>query len=325
MGVTVSSIVSEYGAYYENSGQNKKRLFNLLMQPSETEKHMTGVKTDHTIYRMANGVITSLVQPFNKIFSAKGELTFTPNKIELGHPKVDVSLYPDDIEDTWLGFLADNNLSRKEWPLVRYMIEEFLIPKIKDDIELNAVYTGVKKDAPGGGVAGDPQDVFDGLRKQIYTGIAAGTVNDYTTEVGALDSDTIFDQVETFVDSISNVYKNIRMPIFMSPSWYRAYMRDKRAQGYYHITSDKEVNNGVDFTPQFVVALPSMEGCNEIWATPKANLLRVTKRGENSTKFRIEEAKRLVSIMTDWWEAPGIGLFEAVFAAGTFTGSGSGS
>lgn len=323
MSITVSSIISEYGAYYENSGQNKKRLFNLLMQPTETEKHMTGIKTDNTIYRMANGVITSVLQPFHKTFSAKGDLTFTPNAIELGHAKVDVSLYPDDIEDTWLGFLADNNLSRKEWPLVRYMIEEYLIPKIKDDIELKAVYDGVKAAAPGSGTAGDPEDVWDGLRKQLYTGITSGKVNDYTSDVGTLQAATIFDQVETFVDKISNVYKNVKMGVFMSPSWYRAYMRDKRSQGFYQLSGDKQVGNNIDFTPQSVIALPSMEGHDEIFATPKANLLRVTKKGANAYKFRIEEAKREVAIMTDWWEAPGFGLFEAVFAAGSFTGSGS--
>lgn len=323
MSITVSSIISEYGAYYENSGQNIKRLFNLLMQPTETEKHMTGIKTDNTIYRMANGLISSVVQPFHKTFSAKGDLTFTPNAIELGHAKVDVSLYPDDIEDTWLGFLADNNLSRKEWPLVRYMVEQYLIPKIKDDIELNAVYSGVKKAAPGSGTAGDPADVWDGLRKQIYAGITAGTAKDYTSTVGTLDTATIFDQVEAFVDKISNVYKNVPMGVFLSPSWFRAYMRDKRSQGFYQLSNDKQVGDGIDFTPQRVVPLPSMEGFNEIFATPKMNMLRVTKKGANAYKFKIEEAKREVAIMTDWWEAPGFGLFEAVFAAGTFTGSGA--
>jgi hypothetical protein len=47
--------------------------------------------------------------------------------------------------------------------------------------------------------------------------------------------------------------------------------------------------------------------------TPKANLLHLTKKSKNSASFKVEEAKRNVAIMTDWWEGFGFGLNEVVW------------
>lgn len=39
-------IIAAYGAYYENSGQNTKRILRLLAQGAETPKFMTPVMTN---------------------------------------------------------------------------------------------------------------------------------------------------------------------------------------------------------------------------------------------------------------------------------------
>ena len=171
------------------------------------------------------------------------------------------------------------------------MIEKFYLPKAKEDVELNEMYKGVFAE-PTPGVAGAASTGLQGLGKQIDDGLTAGTMVD--CNVGALDSATIFDQVEAFVDAISAVYQHTAMPVCMSPAWTRAYFRDKRAQGFYDYKSDKGVNANIDFTPQQVVALPSMSGTNDIFASPKANMIHLTKRTSGKNKFEIEKAKRQV-------------------------------
>jgi len=50
----------------------------------------------------------------------------------------------------------------------------------------------------------------------------------------------------------------------------------------------------------------------------------LTKKSENKSNVNIEESKRTVSFMTDWWEGVGFGINEAVWS-NLLPGSGSGS
>ena len=99
----------------------------------------------------------------------------------------------------------------------------------------------------------------------------------------------------------------------MSPKWHRAYLRDKRSAGFYTLQTSAEVTNSIDFTPQQVIALPSLTGTDVIFATPQTNILHLTKKGTNKTNIKIEEYRRNVSFMCDWWEGIGFGIDAAVW------------
>ena len=68
MAITTTDIVREYGAFYQDNGQNKKRILNLLSQGREFTDLATPIKTDDTIFRLANATFNSLVQGFQKAF-----------------------------------------------------------------------------------------------------------------------------------------------------------------------------------------------------------------------------------------------------------------
>ena len=307
MSITKTAIVSEFGAYYLNSGQNMARLKNLLMFTRKSSQHFTQLKTDETIYQMAMATVTSLVQSFQKAFTAKGDFTFTPNKIQLFKLKADIEIYPDDIEDNWLGFLASNSLGRKEWPLIRYLLESFILTKIQEDMELKEIYKGAYV-APQAGVAGVTGQSMNGLK----IGLQAATVNHDTT-VGALDAATIYDQFEKAYELVSEVYQGIAMNIHCAPKWERAFLKDKRSLGFYQIQGPGQIDNSLDFAPANVIGLPSMIGTDDWFITPKANILHLNKKGDNQGKVLIEESKRCVSIMTDWYEGLGFGINEIVW------------
>lgn len=311
MGLVVSDIVTEYGAYYEKSSQNQGRLRNLLLQPSVTEKYMTQIKTDDTTFKLANGVIGNIVQPFHKNFTKSGDQTFTAQELSLYHLKVDLEMYPDDIEATWLGFLSSNSLNRKDWPVVRYIMEQMVVPKIKDNIELLEIVKG-EYSAPDGNTPGATGTGMNGLKYQLQAAVNAHKAN-FVSGMSTITSSNAFDQVEIFIDGISNVYSGVPMNIFMSPLYYKYFKRDARSQGFYTITGDEKVDDKVDFSPHKVVGLPSMIGETFIFATPKDNFLYLNKKATNKTKFKVEEAKRVISIMTDWYEGVGFGIREAVW------------
>ena len=83
MATTTTAIVSEYGAYYQDAGQNKKRILNLLSQGRELTDLATPIRTDDTIFRLANATFSSLVQGFQKAFTPKGGVAITPNEIRV--------------------------------------------------------------------------------------------------------------------------------------------------------------------------------------------------------------------------------------------------
>ena len=72
MGLTVTDLITEFGAYYLQGSQNVNRVLKMMMQPAITEQYMTLIKTDDTIYQLAQGKINDLLQPFQKAFTPKG-------------------------------------------------------------------------------------------------------------------------------------------------------------------------------------------------------------------------------------------------------------
>jgi hypothetical protein len=307
MAIIVTDIVQEYGAYYLNSGQNRTRLLQLLLFGRETTKIAREIKTDNTVYQLAESNITSLVQAFQKGWTPKGDIQFTPNPITLYKMKVDMDLYPDEIEDNWLGFLASENQNRKDWPLIRYIMEEHLIKKIDEDLELKEYYHGVYT-APTTGTAGDTGKSMNGLKYLLQN---SSKINRLVMD--PLEVSILYDQLENAYDQIAEEYQHTNMLVCMAPRWQRAFLKDKRAQGYYQITKPGEIDNTLDFSPAKVIGLPSMIGTNDLFITPRENLLHLTKKGKNSATFKVEESKRCVSIMTDWWEGFGFGLNEIVW------------
>ncbi len=310
MAITTTQIVAEYGAYYIDAGQNKKRILNMLSQGREIVNFATPIKTDDTIYRMANATFQSLVQPFQKAFTQKGGVDLVPKEIRQYRFKIDDEFMPDELVATWLGFLTAKQVDRKEWPFVKWLIEVYYKNQIDQDMELNEYYKGVYA-APAAGVAGANGTGMNGVQKLLTDGIAAGTIN--SINIGALDAATIFDQVETFTDSIAEVYQGIKMNVFMSRYWYKKYMQDKRAQGFYQKTSDKEIDSGIDFTPLDVVPLASMVGTSDIFCTPKENFIHLSPATLTKNSYKLEEAKRAVAVMADWQEGLGFGIDQIVW------------
>ena len=313
----ISEIVTAFGAYYLRSGQNMNRILGMLTQGLATPQYCTPIKTDDTVFQLGRLTMNDIVQSFQKGWTPKNASAFIPNELRLYHMKMDEEITPDDVEETWLGFLANENVARADWPLIKFLIEhpeQGIIAAINRDMELKEYGHG-EYVAPTTNVAATTGQSMNGLIKQINDGIAGGTMN--SVPIGTLDKDTIFDQVELFVDGISEVYQSVAMNVFMSPAWAKYYHRDKRSQGFYAFPDESNISRlsgKIDFMPQQVVGLPSLTGSDVIFATPKSNLLHLTKKAANKTKIKVEEYRRTVSLLADWWEGLGFGMDAAVWS-----------
>ncbi len=312
--LTTSSIATEYGQYYIKEGQNRSRLYRALTQmPKTLENHARHIRTEETKYRMANYSFGSVVQPFSTTFNPVSDLTFTPNQIDLNKMKVNVRITPDEIEDMWLAFMSGNaTRTKKDWPIVRFIMEEYIANQIGADRENYIVYKG-KYNAGGT----TPADCMDGLHKKLHEG-AANT--DYPintiTGIGELDSASIFDQVEAFDHAIDQLYWNAEVNIFVSPEWYRAFLVDRRAQTFYQLRNEGDFDNCIDFTGRRhkLVALPSMAGSKHMWACTPGNLLWLTIRDMNTSSADMQAIHYDVDVMLDWWEGIGFACNKEVWA-----------
>ncbi|SDK35333.1 hypothetical protein SAMN05421823_102534 [Catalinimonas alkaloidigena] len=308
----IADIITEFGAYYLGPSQeaNRSRIVQQLFQAAVTAALFTTMVTDATIYRASEARIGKLLQPFQKAWTPRGEAQFVPIAIEQFKMKADLEEYPDDLEATWLGFLADNSLDRKTWPFVRWFVESLVIPQIKEDEELDLIYNGVYA-APTPGTAGAVGTSMDGLGKIIADQITAGRITPIT--LGAIDADDklFVKQVEDFVDQINSLYRNAPMTLGLSETLERRYLRGYR-ELYGKDTDYAGAKRKVDFTNITMQGLPSMAGKSRIWCSPKSNLVRLTKKTGIQTP-RIENVDRKVKLYTDYWQGVGMLIPEIFF------------
>ena len=92
MSITTSAIIAEYGAFYQDAGQNKKRILSMLSQGRQITTLATPIKTDDTIFRLANATFRTLVQPFQKAFTQKGGVNIVRMKSGYSDSRLTMSL-----------------------------------------------------------------------------------------------------------------------------------------------------------------------------------------------------------------------------------------
>jgi len=311
--IDISKIVAEFGKYYVKEGQGYDRIRTSVMQmPVTLEKNATHIRTTETLYKMTNPAFKSVIQPFKPVFNPVGGAAFHPNKIELQKIKADVPLTPDDIEDSFLGFLADlDQAERKNWPVVRWMIEKYILPQANEDRELETVYLG-KRNEDGQ----TPKDCMDGIKVKLMEGAESSYPINIIEDIEALDPDTAFEQIEAFDKKLPNKLQSVPMRIYVAPEMIRSYLENKRGKGYYMISSDKEISNAIDFTlgNHVIVGLPSMAGTKDMFATVPGNLLWCSNRRPSEFRLDIQAHYYEVAIMMNWREGVGFGCNQLVFA-----------
>lgn len=311
MSIVKTNLVTDFGAHYIPEGQNESRLLSAVRTPSKTASYAKPIIHDGDLYRFSNVKLGEIVQGFQKAFTAKGDVTFEPNEIRLRNLKIDLSLYPDDVKGSWLGFLQTlNDQERKNWPIVRYLLEKEVVPQMHEDLELKAYFKGAYV-APVAGTATTTAATMDGVKSLITAGLA-GNMNTVTL-TDAISKANAFDRIEEFVDAIPSLLNSVKMRIYMDPKLLRWYHQDKRN------THGADVNYNpekpvVDFTNVELVGLDSMAGEKMLWATPIDNFLYL-RRQNGMQKPKVEEAAREVKLMLDWYEGLGFGYDELVYAA----------
>lgn len=315
--ITITDIVTDYGAYYKDGGQNQKDLIRLQKQPSITPGYATPIVTDDTIYRAPQAFMDEIVQPWQSGYTPKGGITFKPNDIPTYKMKIDTAFHPDVLEESYLGFMADpsqGNSDRAKWPFVKWFVEVYVLEQYKDDLE-NKVYGKGIYAAPTPGTAGAAVGSMNGLSKIITDGL----VGDMTavSVTSPLARSTAFDGIEEIFETIEAADPLIfdkECVLGCDPQIARWYIKDRRdtlGGNTNENDTKKMVIDGyenVKWCP-----MPSLRGTGELFVTPKKNFVHITPK-KKMRPIKVESAKREVAVMADWREGFGFLFNELVYS-----------
>jgi hypothetical protein len=315
MATTISpaAVITEYGSYYIDQGQN---LQSLLLRPFNafgTREAFTNVPTNDTQIRFSDVTVSEILQPYQDAFTAKGSVTFNPVTINLQQVKIDQQYNPNNLVYSWLGFLTSNNTSRETWPFTRWFIEVYLLNQLFDDMEMKAVYNGVKA-APTPGTAGNAADIIDGIGKQIADAITASKITPINTGAPSANAVDWCEQIEAFVKAIPELYWTKNLTINMSRTLALRYVEGKKKKYNMYYAQESDLMNVSNFPTMKVAGRASMINKNRIWATPIENAIFATKGFENANGFELERIDRNVKVWTDFHIGMGFLLNDLVFA-----------
>ena len=326
--IDVADLKKEFGTYL--SQDTKIDLYTQMFQGFDTAKYMT-TKLAVTEWRASQGMISSVVQQYSTKWPPKGSMKFTPLVIKNRRHKINVSIIPDDIVDSWLMYLYDESLSPDKMPITRYIMQEYLLPKILEDIELRMIAKGKYKegatDSLSSGDQGIPaEDGMDGFEtiiaeaKKVDGTDKSMGINffDKTIDIKTCTDDQILNHVREFVSFIAPAFRRKNMPVFCSYEFYERYKwAYKNKWGAGSGTTDPNFGGDrIDFSTNVLVPLASMYASPIIFATPKENFIKL--RHKNEAPNIVNDIQRInyeARIFGEFWLGAGFAIGEAVFAA----------
>lgn len=313
--VDTTELKTEFGKYVSS---DKLSIFNKLVGPISCTGYMSTIITDKFEVRASQAAIDSVLQTFTPRFTPKGKSKFTPLTIKMYPMKINVSIYPSDIINDVLGYLYDEKLEPKDMPIVRYIVEQLIKPKLDEDREL-ALCKGRYKDPVAVEDSFTPnkaEETCDGfitilcdLKKASDTDVT--WLLDGTAALG--EGEELLKQIENAVDQVSPLYKNKTMFIHADPDLIVKYGRAYRDK--YPTTKNEDGEKlKVDFSRFTFGPIEGMRGTGAFFITPKENFKHLMSRDLKTMGLRMTTDDYQAKILGEWREGTGFWIKEAIFA-----------
>lgn len=308
-GVSVTDINTQLGAYFR---KYSAEIWRAITSDLQFESYMTKVSGVTDEYAIPSSTATELLQPWQPDYTVKGAVNFDAYLNKVRRIKMDYTLTADDIDKisrSYTAFLYDEGKKPSEMPIVKYIIDNHFVSKIREEIDTlsgKGVY-----DAPVALTAGASIDSVDGILTKIAAEITASNITPIVT--GAIGSTDALTKTEVFHDALPTKYRSMPGVIFMSATNALYYQRNYRSA--FGGTNDQMAkgNLKLDGTKKEIVGLDCFEGSDRILFTPKENLLCMYDKVYAPSTFQVEAEKRSVNIFTDFHRGYGFGNLGEVF------------
>lgn len=306
-GIDLTDLNTQLNAYWR---VYEKQIWRKMFTDLEIEKYcrkVNGVTDEYVVPSSSN---TELLQPFQSGFTPKGTVSFNARINKVRQIKIDFLFEDlDDLYRSYLQFMADENRDRKDWPIVRYVVENHIMPGMRE--ELNQISATGNYAAPTIGTPGAYLTSTDGFLTIIADEITATNLTPIVT--GAVTVSNALDKFETFNDSMPVKYRDMAGIIFCSATMARYYQRDYRANFGAFNAQDAKDNLKLDATKKVIVGLESFEGSQRMLFTPQNNMLCMFDKIDVPNSFKFQEFDRTVKMLGDFKRGYGFGNLDEVF------------
>jgi len=319
--IDASELRTEFGKYISSE---KLEILRLLTQKVDSVQYMKTIMTDKTVWRAGKAIITSVVQQFVPKWTPSGQTKFTPIEIIHRKHKVNVPITPADIMDDVIGYLYDEGLEPKDMPIVRYIVEQLVLPKVDEDREMLLLaigeYEELSENIKDGDDAQETGKSMDGyctiLRKEKALFDAKDPKKKPITWLlngVKLTPENIVDEMNNAAKGVSRLYKTKKMFIHADPDLITMY--NLAYQKLYPVTKNvDEKKNKLDFTNFTFAPLDGMTGTGIFFITPKENFIHLLSKNKGASKIFMQGENYDVKVFAEWKEAVGFAIAEALFA-----------
>ena len=314
--INVADLIAAYGAYFDGTNRQATLFSRVYRGIKEiAEGVIVLIPQNATRWESSDSEIGDVLQAFQKDYTPAGDLDFLPHLVNLFNVKSDIRLCPDKIKDNWAGFLANGNLDRSTWPFVRWIVEEHIIPKLIENIGVDALYKA-QYVAPTAGTAGTPVQSMDGLEKVQDDLVASTAIAPIALGAAPTDPQDFVTYVEDFMDAVDERFNNLIRHVSMSEAFARRYSRGYQLKyaGGVRLPGDSLYSEIANYEAR-VFGSPAMAGKTRLWASTPNNTIMVAKNWDNHMQFRVapDDNPRFVKLYTDFWAAPNYAKVSEVF------------
>ncbi len=320
--------VSELNAEFSMVMPPKVRLEILLKRIYQgfSDAAFFSIVNTNTDFIASDAIHTEVSQQFTPEWTPKGSMKFTPIRIAYRRHKINETVKPAELLSSWLLYLYQQGKSQAEQPFIRYVIEQHIIPKVQEDIQLSMIAKGKYKPVSLASLTpGTPgsaaKDSMDGIETILVEGKAgtnpsAAKINFYKNarNVLSMTDQEAHDYIDTFADAIRGQFVNKQIEIHCAPEVLTKYQRAEfKLTGVY---TGKENDGSIRFTSAVLVPMKSMYNSPILFATPKENMKMVVDLSHPENCINdIQKQDYDVKIFGEYSLSVGFAIAEAVFAS----------
>ena len=242
-------------------------------------------------------ILGTLGQRWAKTFDPTADaISYNPRTLTTHPYKVDLQIYPQEYESTYLGMARRPSFQPDDLPY-----EAFLMMKVLEKLQAEfetAVWQGVEDLTPD---AGDPlTELFNGFLKIIVDELVLGNITAVTT--AAHTASIAVANAEKVHKALAPQYQMEETMMFCSVAFARLYNENYRTDfGKYIGTEKRGVLDLIrlDFGNAWLVPTIGMGTSSRLICTPAANLVYGYDLASDASNIRAEKNHRSIDLMID--------------------------